>query len=101
VYIATLSKTAQQSGNSSGKFAFNPSIFFPGISSFKALVNEVTIFENIFLATTHLFHCILFILTLGNNLIFCTDTQISSPLISRILTNKVLSFFVTLPAPFQ
>jgi len=26
----------------------------------------------------------------------CTDTQISSPHISRILTNKALPFFVTL-----
>jgi len=40
-----------------------------------------------------------FILTLGNKLIFCTDTQISSPQISRIFTNKALPFFVTLPAP--
>jgi len=27
VYVATLIKTAQQSGNNSGKVAFNPSIF--------------------------------------------------------------------------
>jgi len=52
--------TAQQSSNSSGKVAFNPSIFFPGVSSFKALANEATIFQIIFLSTTHLFRCILF-----------------------------------------
>jgi len=39
---------------------------------------------------------------LGNKSIFCTDTQIFSPHISRILTtgNKALPFFVTLPEPF-
>jgi len=41
VYIAAPIKTAQQSGNTSGKVAFNPSIFFPGVSLFKALANEV------------------------------------------------------------
>ena len=44
VYIAALTKTAQQSGNSSGKVAFNPSVFFPGVSSLKALANELNIF---------------------------------------------------------
>jgi len=43
VYIAAaLIKTAQKNGNSS--VAFNPLMFFPGIPSFKALANEVTIF---------------------------------------------------------
>jgi len=41
VYIAAPIKTPQQSGNTSGKVAFNPSIFFPGVSLFKALANEV------------------------------------------------------------
>jgi len=100
VYTAALIKTAQQSGNTSGKVAFSPSTFFPGVSSFEALANEVTIFQNIFLRATHLFHCILFILTLGNKLIFCIDTQISSPHISHILTNNVLPLCITLPAPF-
>jgi len=63
VYIAAPIKTAQQSGNTSGKVAFNPSIFFPGVSLFKALANEVKLKKNIFLSTPHLFHCILFILT--------------------------------------
>jgi len=97
VYVAALIKTAQQSGNSSGKFAVN---FFPGISSFEAFANEVTVFLIIFLSTTHLFPCILFISMLDHKLIFCSDTQISSPHISRILTNKALPFFVTVPAPF-
>jgi len=74
--------------------------FFPDVSSFKALANEVTFFENIFISTTHLFHYILFTLALGNKLTVCTDSQIPSPHISRILTNKALPFFVTLPAPF-
>jgi len=74
--------------------------FFPGISSFKALANEVTIFQNIFLSTTHLFHCILFVLTLGNKLIFCTDPQIPSPHISRMLTNKALPFFSNVTCTF-
>jgi len=100
VYIEALSITAQQSGNTSGKVAFNPSTFFPGVSSFEALANEVTIFQNIFLCATHRFHCIFFILTLGNKPIFCIDTQISSPHISHFLTNNALSLCVTLPAPF-
>jgi len=50
--------------------------------------------------TTHPFHSILVILTLCNKLIFCTDTQIPSPHISRSLTNKALTFFLTLPEPF-
>jgi len=100
VHIAALIKTAQQSGNTSGKVAFNLSTFFPGVSSFEALANEVTIVQNMFLCATHLLHCILFILTLGNKLIFCIDTQISSPHISHILTNNVLPLCITLPAPF-
>jgi len=101
VHIAALIKTTQQSGNTSGKVAFNPSTFFPGVSSFEALANEATIFQNIFLCATHLFHCIIFILTLGNKLKFCTDAQISSPHISQILTNNALPLCVILPAPFR
>jgi len=100
VHIAALIKTAQQRGNTSGKVVFNPSTFFPGVSSFEALVIEVTIFQSIFLCATYLFHCILFTLTLGNKLIFCIETQISSPHISHILTNNALPLCVTLPAPF-
>jgi len=37
---------------------------------------------------------------LGNKQIFSTDTEISSPHISRNLTNKALLFFVTLAAHF-
>jgi len=88
---------ADPGGNSSGKVAFNPSMFF--LRCFVVPL-VATIYQNIFRPTTPLFHCILFILTLGNKLMFCTDIQISSPRISRILTKKALPFFVTLPAPF-
>ena len=37
-----LVKTAQQSGNSTGKVAFNHSIFYQDVSSFISLANEVT-----------------------------------------------------------
>jgi len=38
---ATLVKTAQQSGNSTGKVAFHHWIYYQGVSSFKSLANEV------------------------------------------------------------
>jgi len=39
---AAQAKTAQQSGNSTGKVAFHHWIFCQGVSSFKSLANEVT-----------------------------------------------------------
>jgi len=43
-YIAALIKTAQKCGNSSGKVAFNRSIFSLGVSSFNLLQQSIKIF---------------------------------------------------------
>jgi len=88
---AALAKTAQWSGSSTGKVAFNHWIFCQGVSSFTSFANEITNFKSFLLSTTCLFHYIFFILILG----ICTDTQIYSPHISCILANNFV-----LPTPF-
>jgi len=45
---AALAKTAQQSGNSTGKVAFHHSIFCQGVSSLTSFANEMTNFLSFF-----------------------------------------------------
>jgi len=94
-----LVKIAQWSGNSTGIVCFPSFNFLPRCFVIYIIwqwSNKLSKFFTIY-HLGYVFHYILFISILGS----CTDTQISSPYISRIMANKALPFFVTaLPTPF-
>ena len=94
-HIAALMKIAQQSGNSTGNLSILQ--FFSQVFCRLTCCNNLSKYFSIYHSPVSLHS---FYFKAGQQVIFCIDTQISSPHISCILTNKALPFFVTLPARF-